>query len=250
MQHFARLLIAVVLLTSAGRAFAGDADEAKRHFVKGTKAYEIGAYDEAIKEYGEAYRLIDDPALLYNLGQAHRLAGHTTEALRAYRMFLLKLPDAPNRSEVESRIQDLESQLPAPATRPQAASPEAPPPTATTETPAPISAPDHAAYAAGRTKMIAGGVVLGAGVALLAGGIACGVLAQNEGNTITKAAMANQAFDYNAYSTGKTDQTVEIALLTIGGAAVVAGTVVMILGKRQQSRARASLDGPRFAVAR
>jgi tetratricopeptide (TPR) repeat protein len=228
-------------------ALANDIEDAKRHFAVGKKAYEIGAYDEAIKEYGEAYRLIDDPALLFNLGQAHRLAGHVVEALRAYRMFLLKVPDSPNRSDVEALIADLQNHLPPPTMAPAPAmgapvphepAPTAEPPAQTAPSPTPV---DLSASRARRQKLIAGGIVAGAGVALIAGGIACGVLAQNAGNTITHGAQSGQAFDYNTYQSGRTDQTLEIALLAVGGAAVVAGATVMILGKRQTSRAHASI---------
>jgi hypothetical protein len=112
--HARRMRLAVaaaVTLMSLRAALASDVDEARRHYADGTKAYEIGAYDEAIREYGEAYRVIDDPALLFNLGQAHRLAGHPVEAMRQYRMYLIKVPNASNRTDVEQRIHDLEQQI-------------------------------------------------------------------------------------------------------------------------------------------
>lgn len=245
-------LAATLTLVLSQSALAGPVEEAKRHYAEGTKAYEIGAYDEAIKEYGEAYRLIDDPALLYNLGQAHRLAGHTIEALRAYRMFLLKVPDSPYRGEVEERIGDLQRQssqprslppTPSEAKAPPVEAPpvEAPPPSASPSLAPPAPAIDPLATAAARKKLIAGGVVTGAGVAIAVGGIVCGVLAQNAGNSITHAAQSGQAFDYSTFQAGKTDQALEIALLAVGGAAVIAGVTVMIVGKRQSSRAHASL---------
>jgi tetratricopeptide (TPR) repeat protein len=246
-------LATILALVAAQPVLASDLDEARRHYAKGTKAYEIGAYDEAIKEYGEAYKLIDDPALLFNLGQAHRLAGHTVEALRAYRMFLLKVPDSPNRTEVQQRIGELQQQAPtqprpapAPAateTAPKEAEPATGAAPAATATSAAASAPaiDPAAAAAGRKKLIAGGVVAGAGVAIVVGGIVCGVLAQSAGNDLTHAAQMGQPFDYNKYQAGKTDQTLEIALIAVGGAAVVAGATVMVLGRRQQTHAHAWL---------
>ncbi|HEX6836513.1 MAG TPA: hypothetical protein VF334_08060, partial [Polyangia bacterium] len=90
------------------RASADEVNEAREHYKKGTKAFELGAYDEAVAEYSAAYRLRDDPALLYNLGQAHRLANHPTEALHFYRLFLMKVPSTPNRVEVETKIDELQ----------------------------------------------------------------------------------------------------------------------------------------------
>jgi tetratricopeptide (TPR) repeat protein len=99
----------VCCASSAGVAHADDARaEAREHFVKGTKSFDLGLYDEAIAEYMAAYKVKPDPALLFNLAQAHRLAGHVADALRFYRMYLTKTPTAPNRSDVEARISDLE----------------------------------------------------------------------------------------------------------------------------------------------
>jgi Tetratricopeptide repeat len=86
----------------------GDKRVAREHYRRATKAYEIGQYDEAIREFGEAYKIKDDPSILYNLAQAHRLAGHREEALRTFRMFLLKVPDTPHRADAEARIAELQ----------------------------------------------------------------------------------------------------------------------------------------------
>jgi hypothetical protein len=55
---------------------------------EGHKGLRARAFDEAIREYSEAYPLHPDAAILYHLGQAHRLAGHPKEALFFYRMYL------------------------------------------------------------------------------------------------------------------------------------------------------------------
>jgi len=84
---------------------------AKEHFIKGTKLFELGRYDDAIREYEEAYKYKDDPVLLYNLGQAHRLANHTSDAIRFYKIFIQKVPNARNRAEVQMKITALERLL-------------------------------------------------------------------------------------------------------------------------------------------
>jgi tetratricopeptide (TPR) repeat protein len=162
---------AAVTLMSLRPARASDVDEARRHYANGTKAYEIGAYDEAIREYGEAYRVIDDPALLFNLGQAHRLAGHPVEAIRQYRMYLIKVHNASNRADVEQRIHDLEQQIALPP-KSQPAPPLSPPaqtqagPTTLTATP---STPGRPLYRRWWLWTAVGGAVavgLGVGLAL------------------------------------------------------------------------------------
>lgn len=82
---------------------------AREHYRAATAAYEVGQFDEAIKEFSEAYKLKTDPTILFNLAQAYRLAGRKQDALRQYRMYLVKVPNAPNRAEVEQRIAELET---------------------------------------------------------------------------------------------------------------------------------------------
>ena len=56
-----------------------DADNkaaAKEHSSRGTSYYDLGRYDEAIKEFEAAYQLKNDPAFLFNLAQSYRLAGN------------------------------------------------------------------------------------------------------------------------------------------------------------------------------
>jgi outer membrane protein assembly factor BamD (BamD/ComL family) len=100
-------LLAVITCTSAERGFCDDLSEARDHYRKGIRAYELGQFDEAIREFSDAYRIKDDPVILFNIAQAHRLAGHSADALRTYRMYLMKVPSATNRPEVERLIAEL-----------------------------------------------------------------------------------------------------------------------------------------------
>src|SRR5262249_50728443 len=63
---------------------------------------------DAAKEYEEAYRIKSDPVLLFNIGQAYRLGGEHADALRSYKAYLRRLPEAPNRREVEVQIARLQ----------------------------------------------------------------------------------------------------------------------------------------------
>jgi tetratricopeptide (TPR) repeat protein len=84
-----------------------DVKAARDHYRKGTRLFDLGHYKEAVEEYEEAYRAKDDPALLFNIGQAYRLAGDTENAIRVYKAYLRRVPGAPNRREVEARISEL-----------------------------------------------------------------------------------------------------------------------------------------------
>jgi tetratricopeptide (TPR) repeat protein len=99
--------VIVAFSATVARAQAGPVG-AREHYERGSKAFDLGFYEDAIREYMLAYRLKDDPALLYNLGQANRLAGHLHDALRFYRLYLTKLPGAPERDEVRLKIDELQ----------------------------------------------------------------------------------------------------------------------------------------------
>ncbi len=73
-----------------------------------TRLYDVGKYGEAISEYEQAYLLIEDAALLFNIGQAYRLWDRPEDAIRAYKNYLRRRPDASNRADVEKKIADLD----------------------------------------------------------------------------------------------------------------------------------------------
>lgn len=140
------VLVVAVLGLFAGwtnSAHAENAAVAREHYQRGTKFYDIGRYDEAIREFEAAYEAKSDPAFIYNLAQAHRLAGHNQEALQLYRNYLRYVPNPPNRTDIDERIRGLEkavaerpSGTPAPSPG-QSGSPATP--TAGTTAPAPVT---------------------------------------------------------------------------------------------------------------
>jgi hypothetical protein len=265
------VLATSLLCGAVPRAHADDRALAKEHYIKGTKAYDLGLYDEAVKEYMEAYRIKDDPAILYNLGQAHRLAGHAADAVRFYKMYLTKVPKASNREEVQLKIDELGKLIdqqrktqnlppdqtikPSSDSAPQTATPAPPtvtpapptPPPATVAAPHPEGVVTAATSApavdthAGRAKKIAGFAVAGVGVAMLAAGIGLGVTAQSISNELSQ---PNVVFDKDKHAQGETFGVVGPALIGVGAVAVVTGAVVAGLGFRDAKRARALAVAP------
>jgi tetratricopeptide (TPR) repeat protein len=263
---FSRIAFVVVCLSSLQAFAQGNREQARDHYLKGTRAFDLGAYEEAIAEYGAAYRIKDDPALLYNLGQANRLAGHSIEALRLYKVFLSRSPDATNRAEVEAKIAELQKLVDQQAKTQKSMPPDqvTPPSTVTpTEnepkreehatappTTAPISAPAPEDVHAGRTKKIGGLAVGAVGVAALATGIAFGVLAKNAGDDLSRVDQQMGVFDASKQRAGQTDQIIEGVMLGVGGAALVAGVVVYVLGHREAraSRLKTAMVVPLFGA--
>jgi tetratricopeptide (TPR) repeat protein len=84
---------------------------AKEHYLRGTSYYDLGRYDEAIREFEAAYHFKNDPAFLYNLAQSYRQAGRPEQALHFYRTYLRYVPKPPNKADIEEKIEALEKQI-------------------------------------------------------------------------------------------------------------------------------------------
>jgi hypothetical protein len=101
-----------------------DLAAAKAAFQDGLRAFNLGLWDDAIAGFQKSYRLSGDTALLFNVAQAQRQAGHRKEALIAYKAYLRENPETPHRELVEAKIRDLEVSPSVAAMLPTAAKPE------------------------------------------------------------------------------------------------------------------------------
>ena len=90
-----------------------NADTAKAHYEKAQQLYATGNYDEAIAEYGEAYRLKPHPNVLYNIAQAYERLLDYAQSVVWFERYLAEAPkDAVERPIVENRLRILRN-LPA-----------------------------------------------------------------------------------------------------------------------------------------
>ena len=98
---------------SPRHAFADDeaTEQARKHYQEAQKQFDLGMWDEAIREFTEAYELRPDPNFLYNMAQAYRRGGNARRAIDLYKNYLIKVPKSPQRAEVEERIHSLQRQL-------------------------------------------------------------------------------------------------------------------------------------------
>ena len=91
---------------------SGSADEVARGlFQAGKAAYEAANYTDALNFFEQAFQRSGRPQLLYNVGQSADRLRQDQKALDAFKQYLQKVPDAPNRVEVETRIGVLERTL-------------------------------------------------------------------------------------------------------------------------------------------
>jgi len=105
-----RTTIAILLLLSLPTS-ADSLSEAKDHYRRGTQLYDLGKYLEAANEYEAAFKLTDRPAFLFNIGQAYRLGGKPRDALAAYEGFIRRVPEAPQRAEIQQHIDELKKAI-------------------------------------------------------------------------------------------------------------------------------------------
>jgi tetratricopeptide (TPR) repeat protein len=240
-----------LLLASAAPARARvdeAAESARQHYHAGTKLFDLRRYREAAAEYEAAFEAKEDPALLFNIAQAYRLAGAYEDAVASYRSFLRHVPEAANREQVLARIKELQEL--AAAQRKQNELPpegtlttkEAKPETAgkgehevvVALPPAATRAPADSSRRGHRLKLAGIGVAAG-GLALVAVGATFAVLALKTSDQVS-AAKQDQLFDPALDAQGKTYQPLAIATLAVGGVALAGGTALWLWGRHEEKR--------------
>ncbi|MBX3224183.1 MAG: hypothetical protein KF795_26945 [Labilithrix sp.] len=74
--------------------------EARARFEEGIKQAEAGDHEAARLKFNQAWALLKNPAILYNLARSEQLSGHHVEALEHYRQFV-KMPPDPKVTEAQ-----------------------------------------------------------------------------------------------------------------------------------------------------
>ena len=242
---------------------------AKEHYNKGTSFYDLGRYDDAIKEFEAAYQLKNDPAFLYNLAQSYRQAGNHERALHFYKTYLRYVPKAANRADIEEKIKT-EEQLaaqkgtgggttpppvnttpPPTNTTPPPTNTTTPPPTGTEPNvvvPPPTTGPPPPGYTPpppggftqpppeatsdpGRKFRIAGLATAGAGAVMVVLGIVEWRRAVKASSDIEDAAVGGMAFDPAVEDRGKSAETMQWVFYSLGALAVAGGAGLWFYGQ-------------------
>jgi hypothetical protein len=135
---------ALVVAPAIARAQqAGATDQARQHFTRGKELFASGEYRGAIAEFAAADKLAPSPLLEFNIALCHERLGERAEAVRRFKLYLERVPDAENRSAVEAKIGKLEAELKSEAQSKAAPAPPplVPPPVGDQAAPAPDGAP-------------------------------------------------------------------------------------------------------------
>lgn len=220
----AALLVNMAAMAATGTAQAQDAagaDAARAAHKRGTAAYQLGNFDEAIAAFREAYALSPTAGLLFNLAQAYRAKGPSgcADALRTYRAYLREAPDAPNRALTDGHIADMERCVeanapPPPASPPQPVPAPAPGPRATQPPPdTPIPWVHIAVGGVGVAAAVVGAVLLGS--------------AGSEYDRLEEQCPAGDC-PPESWQSYQTQERVGVGLV-IGGAALAVGAAVVWL---------------------
>jgi len=130
---------ATLLLLASATAVA--ADDAKAHYQKATAHFAVGEYRAAAIEYEEAFKLKQDPAILFNAAQSFRLAGDNQQALLLYNNIIKLYPSTQYAKDSKERIEKLSQAATAPAAPSPAPVTPIPPPAPVVAAPPPAVEP-------------------------------------------------------------------------------------------------------------
>ncbi|MBL0213029.1 MAG: tetratricopeptide repeat protein [Myxococcales bacterium] len=232
--------------------------QAKTLYEQGLSAYNLGNFDAAISSFSEAYAISQAPGLLFNIAQSHRLKKDYEKATYFYTTYLRLKPDAPNRADVEARLEEMQKLID------EQKKMERRPPEGTVTpdgnggqgnqakplpTVGPIDKPsDPDAGRNAQTLMTAGLATGGAGVALVITGFVFGSLARSAEKDLnalsTNMGTWTQA-QQDRYDAGKRNNTIAIISFIAGGAAVATGGALYVLGTMKKKHATVAINPTR-----
>ncbi len=134
------LVIAVLACAVSAHAQPDDnVARARTHFEAGRALYQLGNYNEALREFAAGYQLAPRPQFLLNLGQCYRKLDDLQNARAMYQRYLHDAPATdPERPQAQQILAEIDRQI---ADRQAAAAAAPPPPPAPpTESAAPAAA--------------------------------------------------------------------------------------------------------------
>jgi len=206
----------------------------------GNKHFELAEYDAAIADFKEAYRIGDAPGYLYNIAQAYRLKGDCRNAAIFYKNYLRRQPDASNAAKVRERITEMEAcaakQPPEPVvTPPTTTTTTPPPPTTTAPTEAsepPVEEPEPPVANDRGWMKIAGFSAIGVGALSFGLGAKFMLDGKSANDDLkTKCMVSCTSADALAIQDdGKKANTRAVIAGVAGGAFIVTGVVLVVLG--------------------
>jgi tetratricopeptide (TPR) repeat protein len=93
----------------SGVASADRTQEAKALYAEGKKAFQEQRYDVALRFFEHAYQSSSRPALLFDMATCLSALDRPREAAAKLRAFLDRVPNEPQRAEIEASIGELKA---------------------------------------------------------------------------------------------------------------------------------------------
>lgn len=210
----------------------GDVELAKRHFKLGEELYNRSDFKNALPEFVKAYELSNKPALLYNIARCHEFMGNLDQAVKTYEAYLATGPD--NVAVIERRVANLKQKI---AERDKAGRDKAGREKTGRDKQARPS-PPPVPRDNGKGLRLTGWILVGAGVAALAAGVALGAVAGGKSDDLEQAAATGQPWrDWQViHDEGQAMELGQIVGLAVGGALTAAGAVLVYLGYRARGQ--------------
>jgi tetratricopeptide (TPR) repeat protein len=103
-----QLLVICALLAAASARAEENKDVARAYFQAGVVFYDQGKYERALNEFQRAQALSHNAELYFNMAACEEHMDHYQAAALLLKQYILEKPNAPDRSNVESRVKALE----------------------------------------------------------------------------------------------------------------------------------------------
>jgi len=253
----ATLVVCLFGATATVSAQSEAEEQARGHFRLGRAHYDNGDFLRAAQEFEAAFAISLHSQLLYNIYLAYRDANVTSKAAEALKGYLEQVADVPNRAQLAARLESLQQSLAntpqqtttttttatTTGTTPTEAAATTQPETATApETTGPATtstASDAPAVSGGDTLVPI--IIMGAGGALIIGGVITGIMTSGKESDLGKlcpdmtCSPANASEGMDLQSSGNTLALVTDILLFTGIAAAGTGAVLFLLSGGEES---------------
>lgn len=227
-------LISMVATTAHADALAKPTDAtAREHLSTGNRYYRLREFEKAIEEYKAGAVKEDAPVFYYNLGQCYRQLGRYEEAIWHYERFLERgTPTGEVEVAVKKFIAQMRDELGKAAMKQPPVEPAPPSAPNSTSAEHPLPPIEHRRGMPLQRKLAIG--VGAAGSVSLALGVVFGLRAssfQDDADATCPMSTCDRADDANKLiDRGKTNALYANVAFGIGGAALVGGAVLWIIG--------------------
>jgi hypothetical protein len=259
-----RIGVVVVVLGAGASARAGDLRKAKELYQKAEEAFAASRYAEAADLFDRSFQESNRPQLLWNVAYAHRRQfeidrdpSRLRRAREVYLNYSELIQSASEREEARNAIDEIDQQLKALEAAQKAAKSEAPNEPGVPLAPSSQAAPaaragDSAAAHAGASRpsrawVVAGGALVGLGMALGGAALGTGLTAKHNYESLASSCGASADQCPNGYQstrdTGRSLDAATWAMVGVGGVALIAGAALLIVGVRKgRSKETASVS--------